>query len=330
MIIGDKEINASLDEISVDDLEPNLDQPRRRELQRELESEGLDPNKARQPDGIHLSRRFEQLVRSIIQNKGISMPLVVEKTNEKFIVIDGDRRLGAVRSILDNEEILEANPGLKQRLSKLPCLVIKDMLSSEERSKLLAHIHVHLVQWRPIAKGEVTQEIIDAVGEPEEAAAIMGITKGAISKVMEIREMEKRFPFKGAAATSYARELMSISKSLLDKDVIDATVSKAKEGIVRSPLEIRRLRKILADSDSREVYLRKGATLQDAEEVLRVREFKESLERPGIELEDLLDRLVASLKNVTFEELVKYKGSAEVKKMLTDAIAVLKNFRGYV
>lgn len=330
MIIGDREISIYLDDIPVDSLEPNLDQPRRHELERELQSEGLDPNKARQPEGIQLSRRFEELVRSIVENKGISMPLVVEKINGKFRVIDGDRRLGAVRAALDNETILEANPELKQRLSKLPCLVIEDKLSEEERARLLAHIHVHLAQWRPIAKGEVTQEIIDIIGDPEKAAAIMGVTKGAITKAMAIREMEKKFPFKGAAATSYARELMNISKFLLDKDVVDATVSKVKAGIIRSPLEIRRLRPILADSDARDIYLKKGATLQDAEEKIKQKEFFESLQKPNIELEDLLDRLVTSLKNITFDEIVKYKGNKDIKRTLEDAITVLRNFEGYV
>lgn len=330
MIIGDKEINVYLDEILVDNLEPNLDQPRRRELRRELEKKGLDESKATQPDGIELSSRFEELVKAIVENRGISMPLVVEKTDGKFRVIDGDRRLGAVRYILGNENLLGYNPGLKERLSKLPCLVIKDVLSDEERARLLAHIHVHIEQWRPITKGDVIEEIIREVGEPEKAAAIMGVTKYKITKEMEIKEMEKRFPFKGAAATSYARELMSISKSLLGKDAIDATVTKVKEGIIRSPLEIRRLRKILADPDARDVYIEKGATLQDAEEKIRHKEFIESLQKPNIEFEALLDRLVTSLKSITFDELVKYKGNKDVKKILEDAIAVLKNFEGYV
>ena len=330
MIIGNKEINAYLDEIPVDNLEPNLNQPRRHELQRELESKGLDASKATQPDGIELSSRFAELVKAIVENRGISMPLVVEEMEGKFRVIDGDRRLGAVRYILSDENILKNNPDLKERLSKLPCLVIKDALSDGERTRLLAHVHVHLAQWRPIAKGDVIEEIIREVGEPEKAAAIMGVTRYRITKEMETREMEKKLRFKGAAATSYARELMSISKSLLDRDVIDATVSKVKEGIIRSPLEIRRLRKILADQDSRDIYLKKGTTLQDAEEKIRQKEFFESLQKPNIELEDLLDRLVTSLKSITFEELVRYKGSAEVKKMLVDAITVLKNFEGYV
>lgn len=330
MIIGDKEINVSLDEIPVDSLEPNLDQPRRHELQRELEKKGLDTSKATQPDGIELSSRFAELVKAIVENRGISMPLVVEEMGEKFRVIDGDRRLGAVKYILGNESLLGDNPDLKGRLSKLPCLVIKGALSDEERTRLLAHIHVHLAPWRPIARGDVMEELVREVGEPEKAAAIMGVTKYKIMKEMEIKEMERRFPFKGAAATSYARELMSISKSLLDKDVIDTTVSKVEEGIIRSPLEIRRLRKILADPDTRDLYLKKGTTLQDAEEKISRKEFIESLQRPNIELEALLDRLVTSLKSIPFEELAKYKGSEEVKELLMDAIKVLKNFKGYI
>lgn len=72
------------------------------------------------------------------------------------------------------------------------------------------------------------------------------------------------------------------------------------------------------------------STIEDAEDVLKSKEFKKSLQGPSLEFQDLLDRLTTSLKSVKFEDLVKYKGSIEVKKMVEENIKLLNNFKTYI
>jgi hypothetical protein len=331
MIIGGKKYETYIDEIPIENLEPDFDQPRRYELQRELESRGLDPKIAKTAKGIEMTRRFEELVNSIVENEGISMPLVVEKTNEHYKVLEGDRRLGATRFILANKKILSEHPILKERLAKLPCLVVKGPLQKEDRLRLLAHIHIHLAQWRPVAKQKVIMDLRELIGEDRRVAATMGVTPSAISKTVAVEEMAKKFSFKGPSAISYARNLLSLRKSLLDEEVIEATVKKVKDGKITSPIQIRELRRILPDPEARKVYLKPSSTIEDAENVLRAKEFKKTLEGPPvIDFSELLNRLVLSLKNVKFEDLVKYKGKKEIKEIIDNAIALLQTFKSYV
>lgn len=331
MIVGGKEYEMYMDDIPVKDLEADFDQPRRYEIKLELERKGLDPKKAKTAEGIELARRFEELMGAIIENEGISMPLVVEKVNGHYKIIDGDRRLGAVKSILSDEKILKERPALKQRLAKLPCLVIKGPLSKEDKLRLLAHIHIHLADWRPVAKQKVIMDLRQLV-EDEKVAAVMGVTPGSIAKTAVIDEMAKKFPSKGPAAISYARELLGIRKDLLDKEVIEATAKKVEEGKITSPVRMRTdLREILADSDAREVYLKPTSTIENAENVLKAKEFRKSLEAPlVIDLEELLSRLLTSLKNVRFDVLKKYKGDKKIKETVDNTITLLNEFKSYL
>jgi len=330
MIIGGRKLEISLEDVPIGKLEPNFNQPRRYQLEEELRSKGLSPEIVKKPEGITSSTRFEELVRAIVENSGISMPLVVEKVDDTYKIIDGDRRLGAVNHILNDTKILEKNPSLKDQLASLPCLVVEGPLSDEDRLRLLAHIHIHLANWRPVAKDKVVEDLEKLVSEREKVAAIMGVTPGKVGKSIEVREMAKRFSFKGPSAISYATNLMSLAKRLRDPEVVNTTIQKVKEGKITSPVQIRDLRRIIPNPDAREVYLKPDKSINDALEVVKAKEFEKSLEKPEIEFTELLNRLVTSLKTVTFEELVKHKGSTSVRKMVDDCIALLNNFRSYI
>jgi len=327
--IGGKEVNVQMANIPVDKLEPNYDQPRRYELKKELERKGLDTSVIKKPEGIELSTRFDQLVASIIENRGISQPLVVEKVGDKYKIIDGDRRFGAVIHILNDAKALEENPDLKGQLATLPCLVVEGPLTDEERLRLLAHIHVHLVPWRPIAKDKVVLDFRERVGDAR-TMAIMGFTPSKIKNTLEIQELAKEFSFKGPRAVSWARELRNIKKSLMDDEVKKVSIQKAREGKIISAVDLRKLRKILPDPDARAVYLKPESTIEDAENVLKAKELKRTIAGPSVEFSDLLDRLTAALKSIKFEELVKYKGNKDVRKLVDDCIALLNNFKSYI
>lgn len=331
MIIGGKKFDVHLDDISIEKLEPDLNQPRRYELERELASKGLDPKAAKTPKGIEMARRFQELTRAIIENEGISMPLVVEKTNDHYKILEGDRRKGAAERILADEQTLNDKPILKERLSKLPCLVLEGPLSDKDRLRLLAHIHIHLTSWRPIAKQKVIMDLREKIGDDDKVAAVMGVSSSAISATVAVEEMAKKFSFKGPASISYAKGILALRKDLIDQDVVEATVKKVKEGKITSPVHLRKLKRVLEDHDARKVYLKPPSTIDDAEGVLKAKEFKKTLEESSlIEFDDLLERLVLSLKNVRFEDLVKYKGSKEIRQTIDDAMNLLSKIKAYV
>lgn len=329
MIIDGKEFDVHFEDIPVNNIDYDADNPRRYEIALELESKGVDPEGSRKPEGIELATRFHELVNSIIDNKGLSMPLVVERTDKKNKLIDGDRRLGAVRYILRNKEILDANPDLGYNLGKLSCVVVKGPLTEAERLRLLSHIHVHIAEWRPAAKEFVTEKLTKLVSE-DKAKALTRATKGSIEKGRLTEEYKKLFSFKGPQAVSWAKELGSIRQSLIDEEVINATVDKAKDGKVTSAVHLRELRKILKDPDARSEYLKPEKTIEDARRVMDMKEFSKAINRPDLPFKDYVGKLQLALKNVKFDELVKYKGDMDVTKMVDECIVLLTSFKSYI
>jgi len=323
-------MKVSIENIPVEKLAPDLNQPRRYQLELELQAKGLDPNSAKKPDGIELATRFDELRGSIIENEGISMPLVVEKANGTFRVIDGDRRLGATKSILADEKIIEEHPNLKEQLGELPCIVVEGPLTKAQRLALLSHIHVQLAQWGPIAKEKVIMELGEAINE-QRISSVMGTKPSSIKRQREIYEMAQNFvDVKGDKAISYARELMNIKESLRTPEVKSVTIEKIKKGIINDAVDIRALRQILPDPDAKAVYLKSSTTTEDAMNVVKAKEFQKSLDTPTVDFKDTVDKLIATLKTAKLEDIVKYKGNRDLKKVVDDAISLLSTFKSYI
>ena len=264
-----------------------------------------------------------------MENGGISIPMVVERADGTNRLIDGDRRLGAVRYILAHDEILQENPHLKDNLSKLPCMIVKGPLTEEERLRLLAHIHIHLAPWRPAAKDYVAEKLLEAAGEPK-AKTVTRTTRGSIEKAKLVEDYKKLFSFKGAQAVSWSKELANIKQSLIDDEVVNATVEKARDGNIKSAVHLRDLRTILKDPDARAVYVRPGATIGEAKRVRDMKELSKAIEKPDVPFKDYVEKLLMALRNVKFEELVKYKGDQDVAKIVDECMMLLGNFKAYL
>jgi ParB-like chromosome segregation protein Spo0J len=331
MIVAGKEVEIHAEDIPIEKLEPDINQPRRYQLELELQTKGLDPASAKKPDGIELASRFDELRGSIIENEGVSMPLVVEKANGTFRIIDGDRRLGAVRNVLADQKVMEEHPALKERLSKLPCIVANGPLTKAQRLALLSHIHVHLAPWGPVAKEKVVMELQEAVPNEQRISAVMGTKPSSIKRQREIYEMAQNFmDAKGSRALSYARELMNIKENLRTPEVKKVTIEKINKGIVDDAVDIRNLRKILPDPDAREVYLKPNTKIEEAMNVIKAKELQKALSGPPTDFKDTVDRLIATLKTAKFEDIVKYKGNRELRKTVDEAITLLGTFRTHI
>ena len=329
MIVDGKEIAVRFEEIPVGEIEFDPNNPRRYEIALELESRGQNPNDAKKANGIEKATRFQELVESVVENGGISIPMVVERADGTNRLIDGDRRLGAVRYILAHDEILQENPHLKDNLSKLPCMIVKGPLTEEERLRLLAHIHIHLAPWRPAAKDYVAEKLLEAAGEPK-AKTVTRTTRGSIEKAKLVEDYKKLFSFKGAQAVSWSKELANIKQSLIDDEVVNATVEKARDGNIKSAVHLRDLRTILKDPDARAVYVRPGATIGEAKRVRDMKELSKAIEKPDVPFKDYVEKLLMALRNVKFEELVKYKGDQDVAKIVDECMMLLGNFKAYL
>lgn len=95
-----------------------------------------------------------ELVDSLLENGFIDYePLVVRKKSSKYIVIEGNRRLAAVKEIRAN---LNKYTSRKSDLTKIPVLVFPNSDSQQKQSAIRVYLGVrHLLgirEWPPLAK----------------------------------------------------------------------------------------------------------------------------------------------------------------------------------
>jgi ParB-like nuclease domain len=96
------------------------------------------------------------LVGSMVENGFLPYePLVVRRANEEFAVIEGNRRLAAVQSIL-NQTAFKYPPAVINRLKRIPVLVFPDADHQGDTEEVLRYLGVkHLFgfrDWPPVSK----------------------------------------------------------------------------------------------------------------------------------------------------------------------------------
>jgi len=95
-----------------------------------------------------------ELVDSLVENGFISYePLVVKRSGSKFVVIEGNRRLAAVRHIRSN---LDNYPKRKSDLDSVPVLIFPDTPNGQQDDTMRVYLGVrHLLgfrEWPPVSK----------------------------------------------------------------------------------------------------------------------------------------------------------------------------------
>src|SRR6202035_1093821 len=157
----------------------------------------------------------EELQRQIEANEGLFEPLLVEPhpgLPGKYRIIDGDRRWTNSRFLVDRG---------REQYRQIPVEVTDRTLSDEERLRVWIYIHRQRKEWDAREKEMVAYRLVDLVGRGS-AANILGISLRELDKLVEIFELSSRFTAlrDPAAAITWARELMGVSKKLLTPTVI--------------------------------------------------------------------------------------------------------------
>ena len=276
----------------IDDLVPNEQQPR------------IGPK-----DDVELQRQIEA-------NEGIFEPLLVEPHPTligKFRIIDGDRRWSNSRIMIDQG---------KDQYRLLPVEITDRTLSDEERLRVWIYIHRQRKEWDAKEKEMVAYRLVELTGRAS-AASILGITVRELDKLVEIYEVSERFTglSEPAAAITWARELMGVSKKLLTPKIMDAVVRKVNKKQITNSKDLRKLRRILRDPVAKDHFLRPEGDVDSA--LLRVA----PPERKPDGLVGELDAIVTAVKNVSWTVLEELKGNEGVLKKLDEAEATLKGLR---
>lgn len=113
--------------------------------------------------------KARELIPSFIANGYIPYePLIVKPHGRDFIVVEGNRRLAALRALKISEDEEEKAAFTKKGLDKIPCLIFE----GDER-QLLAYLGLrHLSKtkdWTTAAKGAFVERVLKASKEPEPA-----------------------------------------------------------------------------------------------------------------------------------------------------------------
>ena len=278
-------------QVDLDDVVPNPNQPR------------LGP------------KEDDELQRQIEANGGLFEPLLVEPHPDlpgKFRIIDGDRRW------TNSQKLVERG---REQYRQIQVEVTDRTLSEDERLRVWIYIHRQRKEWDAKEKEMVAYRLVDLVGRAS-AANILGITVRELDKLVEVFETSRRFTElrDPAAAITWARELMGVSKKLLTPTVIDAVVKKVNEKRITNSKDLRKLRTILPDPVARAHFLSGAGDLESAQ--LRIRPV-ERKHKPLSELE----AAVEAMKGVPWTALQELKGDSAVLKKLEEAESLLKSLR---
>lgn len=259
----------------------------------------------------------EELQRQIEANGGLFEPLLVEPhpdLADKFRIIDGERRW-------TNSAILVSRG--REQYRQIPAEVTDRTLTDEERLRVWIYIHRQRKEWDAREKEMVAYRLVDLVGRAS-AANILGISLRELDKLVDVYELSARFTGlrDPAAAITWARELMGVSKKLLTPTVIDAVIKKVNQKHVTNSKDLRKLRVILPDPVARQHFLSKEGDLDSA--MLRV---GPTARRDKAGLAGDLDAAVESMKRVPWTALAELKGNPDILKKIEDAEALLKSLR---
>jgi len=121
-----------------------------------------------------------ELVDSFIENGFIDYePLIVKEIGNKFLVIEGNRRLAAVKHILDDPAVEEDK---KADLLNIPVLVFSKQAIDEEKTATRVYLGIrHLLgfrEWPPLAKAKFLEgEIQKLHGDLDRVLREVGLTK---------------------------------------------------------------------------------------------------------------------------------------------------------
>ena len=145
----------------------------------------------------------DDLVASI-KEKGVLQPILVRKKDDQYIVIAGERRLRAARSL---------------SLEKVP-VIVKDV--SETEALILALIeNIQREELNPIEEAEGFRRLINEFNlSQDDVAQAVGKNRSTITnflRLLKLPEDIKKAIFDGALSVGHARALLSVESEALQK-----------------------------------------------------------------------------------------------------------------
>lgn len=172
---------AEFTKVAVEDLYFDTENPRFGGAQKRSTQEQIQELLFRPPHSANL------LVDSFVENGFIEYePLVVRQEGQKFIVIEGNRRLSAVKHIHSNPAQYPRE--IRSRLERIPVLVFKTRVNAATKSEILTYLGVrHLVgykEWPAEAKAVFLDQNIKKKSDLNRIIQEFAIRKQDVSRYL--------------------------------------------------------------------------------------------------------------------------------------------------
>jgi ParB-like nuclease domain len=121
------------------------------------------------------------LIGSMVENGFLPYePLVVRRANKEFVVIEGNRRLAAVKAILD-QTAFRYPPAVTARLKRIPVLVFPDADYPGDSEEVLRYLGVkHLFgfrDWPPVSKAMFLDKRVSSQKDLAQVLRELNITR---------------------------------------------------------------------------------------------------------------------------------------------------------
>ncbi len=132
-------------------------------------------------------RQLKELIRSIGFLPVDRLVVTALPQAGKYLVIEGNRRLGAIRSLMDdfkNGEV-DLSPEVLESITKLPVLVIDELESAkkEHLARILQGVrHVSGIrEWGPYQQAQIVAMMLDDGKDQTEICEVLGLSKRRIN-----------------------------------------------------------------------------------------------------------------------------------------------------
>jgi hypothetical protein len=127
-----------------------------------------------------------ELVDSLLENGFIDYePLVVKKKGDRYVVIEGNRRLAAIKEILSNPD---KYAGRKEDLKIIPALIFPNKPDDEHNSEIRVYLGVrHLIgfrEWPPLSKAAFLDQLSSEAGGLEKVLEELQISKSNAKRLL--------------------------------------------------------------------------------------------------------------------------------------------------
>lgn len=301
-------ISQKLQDLSVDDLELDVSNPR---IRKWVEMYGSNPT----PDQIYLAlgagstdpesstTTFNALKESIRTHGGLISPIIVNRRSDgRLVVVEGNTRLAIFRSFRDD--------GVSGNWNAIPAIVYTEL---EQIGIDAIRLQAHLVgprPWDPYSKAKYLHSLRNEHGvEFNTLVELCGGKKREVQDYIDAyTDMEKYYrkviPEEGAFDASRFSSFVELQKPAIRQSIVNAGFSLGDfarwvhDKLIDPLATVRDLPRILPDERARNVFLRDGA--REAIKLLYVPPPPAAQE---LNLEQLCQALVQKLNQLSYKEV---------------------------